>query len=244
MSELPVIDAIFRDEYDVPLGVVALDTMSSTIAMTNQNDAAEVTAVCKRLKQIGEQVKVFALGVHHLGKDETRDAAGSFAWRANVDMMFSAIATGDRVRGIVDRREFCISKARDDADGPISDYRLEDVELGFDDDGDPIKSKAMEPLQTEPAKKRQKPPNKGQLALYAALDECAAAEPVEHRESENGPEFEACKCEAVRVLFLERYQGKKDAARSAFNRTFAAELKTGRIGTAIVDGTELIWRVK
>jgi phage/plasmid primase-like uncharacterized protein len=121
LSELPVIDAIFRDEHDVRLGLVVLDTMSSSFVMKDQNNAAEVTAICKRLKQIGEKVKLFALGVHHLGKDETRDAAGSFAWRANVDVMFSAIATGDRVRGVVNRREFCISKGRDAAEGPISD---------------------------------------------------------------------------------------------------------------------------
>ena len=107
IDELPVIDEIFREEHGVPLGVVVLDTMSATFAMKSQNDAAEVTAVCKRLQQIGEAVKVFAFGTHHLGKDETRDAAGSFAWRANVDIMWSAIATGDRVRGSVTKREFC-----------------------------------------------------------------------------------------------------------------------------------------
>jgi hypothetical protein len=121
---------------------------------------------------------------------------------------------------------------------------LAEVELGFDEDGEPVKSMAIEPLQVEPPKKRQKRPNKGQLAFYAALDECAAAEPVRPRERENAPELKARKHDAVRDLFFERYEGKRDAARSAFNRAFRAELEAGRIGTATVDGTELVWRVK
>lgn len=181
LAELPVIDAMFREEHGVPLGLVVLDTMSATFAMKDQNSAAEVTAVCKRLKQIGEKVNVFAFGVHHLGKDETKDAAGSFAWRANVDIMWSAIATGDRVRGKVDRREFCIAKNRDGREGPISGYDFVEIDLGVDEDGDPKISLAIEPKEAVRSKKPAKPINADEKAFADAFNECAIATPIKHR---------------------------------------------------------------
>ena len=239
---------MFREEYGVPLGLVVLDTMSATFAMESQNDAAEVTAVCKRLKQIGEKVKVFAFGVHHLGKDETRDAAGSFAWRANVDIMWSFIATGDRVRGEVVRREFCISKTRDGIEGPVSDYRLDIVELGEDEDGDPITSCVIDPVEAQPkAAKKTKPLSPAEKAFEDAFNECALAAPIKHKVDGDGPEVTAVDAEKLKAEFFKRHPSGKEAARKTWDRQNGAPAtlyKSGRYAFRNLDTQTLIWRCK
>jgi putative DNA primase/helicase len=248
LEELPVINAMFREEYGVPLGMVVLDTMSATFAMENQNDAAEVTAVCKRLKQIGEKVPVFAFGVHHLGKDETRDAAGSFAWRANVDVMWSFIATGDRVRGEVGRREFCISKSRDGVEGPVSDYQLDIVELGEDEDGDPITSCVIEPVEGQPkAAKKSKPLSPTEKVFEDAFNEFAIAEPIKHRVDGGSPEVIAVDADKHKAEFFKRYPGDatdKLSIKAIYNRLKRELYAAGKYRCDNDHAPPLIWKCK
>ena len=183
LAELPVIDAIFREDHDVELGMVVLDTMSKAFAMKDQNSAAEVTAVLKRVDQISRRVNVFSLGVHHLGKDVDRGAAGSYAFEASVDVLMSAIASspeGGRVRGIVSRREFCLAKYRDGLPGPIADYGFAEIDLGVDADGDPVKSLAIEPVETATDKKdiAKNVPAKAEKIFAEAFNECVETCPL------------------------------------------------------------------
>ena len=66
----------------------------------------------------------------------------------HVDMMFSAIATGDRVRGMVDRQSGVLhlqsSRRRGRADFPITGLRT--LSLALTMTAMPIKSKAIGPL--------------------------------------------------------------------------------------------------
>ena len=242
LSELPLIDAMFREDHGVPLGLVILDTISATFAMESQNDAAEVTAVCKRLKQIGERVKVFAFGVHHVGKDNSRDAAGSFAWRANVDVMWSALATGDRVRGIVKRLEFCVAKYRDGREGSISDYELVEVKLGLDQDGEPIESLAVQAVEAKLPRGAPKPMNSNEKAFAEAFNECAIVAPIKHRANGGGPEVIAVDAEGHRGVFLKRYPGEHGAAKKALNRARKELYKAGKYVSENTATHSLIWR--
>jgi hypothetical protein len=244
LDELPIIDEIFRKEHGVPLGLVVVDTMLAAFTIKDNNSASEIAAICKRIKEIGAKVQVFALGVHHIGKDETKGAAGSFAWRGNVDVMLSAIATGDIARGKVDRREFCIAKNREGEQGPISDYELVSIELGEDEDGDPIKSCAIQQIGAPGAKKQDKKrPTKAETAFAKAFDDCAADNPVEHCDKSTGEVLTAVDANELRIAFLGRYKGTPSAANRARERVWDKLCEAGAYATEKTAARLLIWRV-
>jgi hypothetical protein len=256
LKELGTINRLF-DETGDDLGLVIIDTVSASFAMKDQNNPSDVLNVCKRMQKISDSIKGFVFGVHHLGKDEAKDAVGSYAWRANVDVIWSLTMAGDRVRGQVKGREFCIAKNRDGIEGPVSCYELKSVTLGFEDEGYdkhspapadhipiPITSCVIEPVKAELPKKREKPQGTGKRLFYECLEESIRQNPIRHQASQAGQQVDATDYKKVRALFYERYPGSsKAAARSALNEAYQSALSTAKIETTNIDGIELIWKM-
>lgn len=247
LAELSVVDATFREDHGIELGMVVLDTMSKAFAMKNQNEAGEVNAVLKRVDQISRRANVFSLGVHHLGKDVDRGAAGSYAFEAGVDVLMSAIASGPeggRIRGIVDRREFCLTKYRDGRPGPIADYDLVEIDLGVDGDGHPKVSLAVTPKDTATDKtgQRKKSPTKAEKVFAEAFDGCAQNCPIEHGD-ETGNVVTAVDADRFKTAFIWSYGGNPSSAERQRKRAWDKLVAAGAYATEQTPTRLLIWRV-
>ena len=155
IKELKQVDGHFRREFDVPLCLVIIDTMSVAFSLENENDNAQVAAVCKRLQRIEAETGAHIMGIHHAGKNQDAGARGASAWRANVDNMLSCAADRSEMTGECKNWRLIVSKYRDGVEGPVSGYELKHVILGENEDGEPFGSCAIVPTveAAEPPKR-------------------------------------------------------------------------------------------
>lgn len=142
--ELAKLDAEWRGRHGFGVGLVVLDTISASGMIDDENANAKVAAALKALADFAGSVGAFGLAVHHPRKDgETFRGAGAF--EGNTDLIFEVR------RGTVPATgELSIYKARDAAPGDLGRFRLRQVTLGQDDDGEPITACTVEPRTAVP----------------------------------------------------------------------------------------------
>jgi hypothetical protein len=104
--------------------------------------------------------------VHHTGKDASKGLRGHSSLHAALD-------TAIEVRRDGDNREWLIAKSKDGEDGGVHAFKLEVVELGSDEDGDPITSCIVYPLEgvADKVKKILPPKSGNQRVIWDALGE-------------------------------------------------------------------------
>jgi hypothetical protein len=175
--------------YGVLLRLVVIDTNIVAFAIDDWNNPAKVSVVTRAMSQIAQASSAAVMGVAHHGKDISKGVAGSFAQKANVDFILSALMTSgdDGLSGDVKARHLALTKWRDGPTGWQSEYKLVPVKLGEDADGRAAYSAYVEPVEgggTRIASVRKdkvgRPNASGQIALRAlneALAECGEPAP-------------------------------------------------------------------
>jgi phage/plasmid primase-like uncharacterized protein len=145
-------------------GVVILDTLNRAAPGADENDSKDMGAIITAAKELQTEVGGLVVLVHHVGKDKSRGLRGHSSLHAALDAAIEV----DRVD---DRREWTVHKSKDGEDGVAHPFRLEVVDIGTDDDGEPLTSCVVFP--SEPAAPRMKlPPKSGnQRIVWDALDE-------------------------------------------------------------------------
>jgi hypothetical protein len=87
---------LIEDRYGVPLRLVVIETNIAAFAIDDWNNPAKVSVVTRAMSRIANASGGAVLGVAHHGKDISKGVAGSFAQKANVDFILSALmTTGD-----------------------------------------------------------------------------------------------------------------------------------------------------
>ena len=115
--------------------LVIVDTLSQTFT-GEENSANEVAAYLRELGLMFRQVWQAAVCViHHSGHQATERPRGSSALRANVDWMFGVFRDQDEMLATVE----CAKQKDGEKFADIS-FRLSEMVLDSDEDGDPIKS--------------------------------------------------------------------------------------------------------
>jgi len=135
-----LVSAIKGAGFDCP--TVFIDTLNRGAPGADENssvDMGRIIAACKRLQ--AETGGLVAL-VHHAGKDAAKGMRGHSSLFAALDAVIQVTRDGDR-------REWMLSKAKDGRDGEAHGFTLRVVDLGEDDDGDPVTSCAVEPAHQE-----------------------------------------------------------------------------------------------
>lgn len=167
--------------------MVVIDTYARAMAGGNENDAKDVGQAVAHCDLIHRKTGALVVLVHHSGKDATKGARGSGALRAAADLEIEVVQTRDY-------RAATVTKQKDGEDGKEFAFKLAEVVIGEDEDGEPITSCVVE-HKDGPAP-RPAPVLKGNPAAvfsalqalmdlagevtYAdALDACAAALPHE-----------------------------------------------------------------
>ena len=114
-------------------GVVIIDTLNQAAAGADENSSRDMGELIGALKHIQAALGGLVLVVHHLGKDASRGPRGHSSFLAALDAAIEVRREGDR-------REWLVAKAKDDTDGSAHSFRLQVVEVGTDEDGEPITS--------------------------------------------------------------------------------------------------------
>lgn len=125
-----------KEKPHAPAGIICIDTVA--LAIGGDEDSAESMGTFLREGQrIQKDTGATVLFVHHSGKDKSRGPRGSSALPYNVDASFE-----------VHPGKIIAKKARDDAKPEIIPFKLRQVELGIDEDGDPVTSCVVDHVAT------------------------------------------------------------------------------------------------
>ncbi len=114
-------------------GIVAIDTLNRAAPGADENDSRDMGRIIEGAKMLQASLGGLVLLVHHSGKDAGRGLRGHSSLMAALDAVIEVSRDGDR-------REWRVAKAKDAIDGISHPFRLEVVELGADDDGQPVTS--------------------------------------------------------------------------------------------------------
>jgi hypothetical protein len=194
--------AKMRREFGVDLVAFFLDTMGLAAIYKREDDAAQVQKVVSDLGRMSEATGALAINVDHYGKDQGAGLRGSSAKRAGADTVIACLVDRDDNDNATNHR-LKFEKIRDGEEGRVVPYRLKQVEVGVDEDGDRITTCViLWDLNRPMPKKKVRGKRKTEGVLEQAIDEVGLpADP-----------------DALRASFHKFHGGAKRAANEAFRR--------------------------
>ena len=208
--------------------LVVIDTLARALAGGNENAPDDMGAFVLNCDRIREATGAAVLVVHHSGKDQSRGGRGHSSLKAAVD-------TEILVENVNSLITVTVTKQRDYPSGDTFTFKLEPVEIGTDEDGDPITSCVLLPADKD-ATNSQRTKVSGQAKVALDLLDRAIADAGEIPPASNHIPGQI----HVVPLTLWRqycYEGligdrdNRDTIRRAFNRTSKKLQELGVIGT-------------
>jgi len=146
------------------IDLLVVDTYARVMVGGNENDAKDAGLVISHCELLHRLTGAMVLLVHHSGKDSSRGARGSGALRAAADMEVEVVK-------LRDYRAATITKMKDGEDGKEYAFRLQEVVLGQDEDGDNITSCVVESREIDTRARHQgKPLTARQQMVLTVLD--------------------------------------------------------------------------
>jgi hypothetical protein len=114
-------------------GVIVIDTMSQASPGADENSSVDMSRILANAQLLQQLTGSLIAVIHHLGKDAARGARGHSSLTAALDTVIE-------VKQTKAGRDWLVAKSKDGEDGLRRSFRLEQVQLGTDDDGDPVTS--------------------------------------------------------------------------------------------------------
>ena len=153
---------------NIRLGVVVIDTLSASIPGADENSAKDMSPVLDRLQKVARSLDVCVLLVAHVGKAADRSVRGWSGIVANADGLIQVDAAD--AEGL---RTVSIVKVKDGDSGKPVAFKLKVIDLGEDDDGDPVTTCVVDWDVPAPAasagERRPRPLPAGAHTILAAL---------------------------------------------------------------------------
>lgn len=145
--------------------VVILDTLNRAAPEADENASADMGRIVEAAKLLQQLTGGLVVLVHHTGKDTGKGMRGHSS-------LFAALDAAVEVSRTDGRREWKVAKSKDGRDGIAQPFRLEVVELGTDDDGEPLTSCVVRPeVALEPITRSNLPKGGNQRVVLDALTE-------------------------------------------------------------------------
>lgn len=123
-------------------GVVMIDTLNRASPGADENSGKDMSVLLAGCAQIQRITGGVVLAIHHTGKDAARGLRGHSSLLGALDASIEVTRTGEW-------REWRDSKVRDEQDGTAYPFRLQRIEMGFNQDGDAITSCVVRPVSGE-----------------------------------------------------------------------------------------------
>jgi hypothetical protein len=195
--------ARMRQDFNVDLVAIFIDTMGLAACYENEDKAAQVQKVISGLFKLSDATGALVITVDHYGKDQGAGLRGSSAKRGHVETILSCLVDRDKKDNPTNHR-LKLEKIRDGEEGRIIPYRLRTVDCGVDEDGERVSTcvvqwdlgRQMQPRRREPKKV------KTNITLERAIEEVGLpADP-----------------DVSRAAFYKHHGGNAHAANMAWNR--------------------------
>ena len=143
--------------------LIVIDTLNRAAPGIDENSSQGIGLVLKGAQDLAAQVGGLVLLVHHSGKDASKGMRGSSALHAGVDLAIAVEANGAL-------RTLKVVKNKDGEAGQTRAFSLQSVEVGVDDDKDPITSCVVK-FEQGPGRTLKDPSGKNQAPVLQALKE-------------------------------------------------------------------------
>ncbi|KLR29395.1 helicase RepA family protein [Enterobacter kobei] len=127
-----------------PVRLIVVDTLARCFGGNDENDARDMGAFIEGCDVIKRETGATLLVVHHSGKDDTKGARGSSAFRAALDAEFNIRREGDGGAIIL-----TCTKMKDSEEPKQAAFDLRPIELFTDRDGELISSLVVQDLPRE-----------------------------------------------------------------------------------------------
>lgn len=118
--------------------LIYLDTWSRAIAGGDENASDVVTKAVARATKLARATGAMVILVAHSGKDQTKGVRGHSSLKGSADVQIEILREGE---GVDTRRSIRLEKVKDGPnEGRQYGFKLHVVDLGIDQDGDPVTS--------------------------------------------------------------------------------------------------------
>lgn len=211
--------------------VIVIDTLNRAAPGADENSSVDMGAILEGGAALHDKTGALILFCHHSGKNVLAGMRGHSSLFAALDAVIEVSRTDDR-------RELKIAKVKDGEDGAVHPFRLQAVDLGEDEDGEPVTSCVVVPDGQESASApRAKLPRGGNQKIM--LDALAPL----FRESHT---FGRAGAPAVRPCLLIEEAVEKAAARLTVEpkrrKERALQAITGLVASGVLTSNEgWIW---
>ncbi|AOJ38489.1 helicase [Burkholderia lata] len=145
-------------------GLLVIDTLNRAAPGADENSSKDMGEIIAKLKILQDSIGGAVLVVHHTGKDAAKGLRGHSS-------LFAALDAALEVTRIDGRREWTVAKSKDDADGERYAFALRVVDLGEDEDGEPVTSCVIESDAAASPNRQSKMPTGGAKIGLDALAE-------------------------------------------------------------------------
>jgi hypothetical protein len=208
-----------------------VDTTMAAFEIRDENSSGEIAAICHSARRLAEECGALVILVHHFGKDPSRGLRGSSAWRDNIDHGFFLLAERSEATNEVKDRNLNFLKNRVGNEGPIAGFKLENVPMGIDEDGEPWSEAGVRmadyvviSAKTAPKKKER---DRVFDEAFAWAIKGAKPRPV----GGDGPNMVMVELSKVREQFSSRYATGEDGElrqKTAIRKAFSDAMKVVR----------------
>jgi hypothetical protein len=123
----------------VKFELIVIDTLARVMGGGNENAPDDMGALIANWDRLRRETGAHVAVIHHTGKGEGRGERGHSALRAAVDTAIEV--THEEQSGI---HAATVQKQRDSASGQVFSFKLTPVEIGRDEDNEPITSCVVE----------------------------------------------------------------------------------------------------
>lgn len=145
--------------------LVIIDTLAQVTPGGDENNSKDMKTAMNHARAIGRATGAMVVVVHHSGKDASKGARGWSGLKGDVDVELEVSRAGDD-------RTLTVSKLKEGREGDKYGFKLLDIPLGMDDDGEVYGSCVVEHGPVA-AKAPARGKGKWQKRVDAALDDLA-----------------------------------------------------------------------
>jgi len=196
----------FMREFNLPLVMIGIDTMSAASNSTSDDDNAEWAKIMALMERFGKATGTAVVGVDHYGKNQEVGTRGASAKEANADFVLSTLAER-ALSGEVRNTRLALRKLRDGPQGFELPFSGRLIDMGVDQHGLPVTSRVID-WNASTARRKTLTETMLEAALATAISE--HGEPIQVE----GAEVRAARVEWVRQAFKQLYLTTKPEATS------------------------------
>ena len=152
-------DGYLQSEFDLPLGIVIVDTVAVAAGYAksgDENDASATQALMNVLRTVAESLGCFVLGVDHFGKNSETGTRGSSSKEASADLVLDCLGEKS-LSGVVTDARLAVWKNRAGRAGAEFPFSMREVVMGHDEDGDEVRTLVVDWLMQRPMASSGKP---------------------------------------------------------------------------------------